>query len=764
MRMKQPEIMVRTLRNPFRLGKSAALMGIFTMVTLHALTWFARPIRPPMGTIPHRPLFAVQLNYTPSPRPGIGVQYISGSNAYVSSPKVFYSHDKPDQWQTGIFHLSHILFNGRENAGADFRIVAPGGIAVRDVMVTADSVVGGGKARAGISAQISLGKHSAPSAQVIFGDGIRQVAAGGHTIDSQYRRVIIGGAHAELLTHPGVDYLYFRLSRHSSLFTLHPKTVIVTVVWTANRRPDVWSYKTFSHLKADGITRAEINLEWGMIEPQPGKFQFQTLDRTLRNAARAHVKAIPIFWYSVWQGNPPPWIHRYDVGSTGSPSRVPVWWSRHYRQAYFQFVRKTILHLRRNPGFGGAFLDFGWLDYMWGPPPGHDEVNGYARADVREFHHWLRMRYKTPAAINRKFGCHYVKFNDVPAQAPGQILFPLYQHFRNWSVQETYGKLTAMVRRLTGAPLYYYWGGGYSGAGVAFNIPDTFFQLARRYHVTVCEDCADHTGLMLLFASLARAYRVPLFEEWTPHPGLKAEIAQFLGHYGFEGRQAAGMDFFLYHGGREFDIGFPPYVHALPLLAAMRGRYPAQPVAVYISYHPVFRHPAILTGLSNRVASIWRKWHIAFTVVTDREIHAGVVHLSHFKAVYPMDARHSRILKAYQQHGGHVLRNPAELLRYVHPFVSLTPAYNGLEAVPMVDKRHRTIWVSLAPWWRSHPWHGTITIHLAAMGFTHGRYEIINARNGRRIGASQMGLNLRALLRIAPGDLQEWKIIPIGGK
>ena len=99
----------------------------------------------------------------------------------------------------------------------------------------------------------------------------------------------------------------------------------------------------------------------------------------------------------------------------------------------------------------------------------------------------------------------------------------------------------------------------------------------------------------------------------------------------------------------------------------------------------------------------------------------------------------------------------------MHPFVSLAPTWNGLEAVPMVDHRHHTIWLSLAPWWRSHPWHGTITIHLAAMGITHGRYDMINAHNGRRIDAAQTGMNLRTSLHIAPGDWRVWKIIRVGG-
>lgn len=758
-RPDQPPLRPRPSFHTAGVSVLAGVAGLLFIAAADARFCLAGSKPGPAAASPPKPVFAVQLNYTPSAAPAVALQYISGTDAYVSTPQHFYTRAELDRWQTSTFHLAHVLFSGRENAGADFRIVAPAGISVRKVTIIAETVSRHALRHSGPPAEWSFNPRSVERKPVISGKGLEQVAAGGDTIDSRYRPVVIGGSRAELLTHPAVDYLYFRLSRRSRLFAMHPHRVAIRITWTSTKPPRVWTSRTFFHLRAEGITRAEINLEWGLIEPRTGRFDFRILDRTLRHAAQAGVKVIPIFWYSVWHGNPPSWIGRYDIGSAGTISRVPVWWSQHYRQAYFHYVLKSIRHLRHESGFGGAFLDFGWLDYMWGPPPGPGQVNGYAPQDVNEFHRWLQARYHSAARLDRRFNTHFAHLSLVSAEPPGQPLFPLYQRFRNWSVMETYGRLTAAVRRLTHAPLYYYWGGGFSGAGVAFNIPDTFFRLARRYQVIVCEDCADRTGLMLLFSSLAAAYRVPLFEEWTPHARLKNEMAQFLGHYGLESRQAAGMDFFLYHGGREFNIGFPPYRRALPLLARLHGRYPRRPVAIYISYRPVFMHPAILQGFSSRLAAIWRTWHIPFTVVTDREIRAGVIRLSRFKAVYPMDGANDPFMAAYKRHGGHVVHHPAQLLRYIHPFLTLTPAFNGLEAVPMVSSGRDTIRLSLALWWRSPAFRGKLILHPTALGVRSGRYQIINLADGRRIAARRRGSSLTVRFHIKPGQLRLWKLV-----
>ncbi len=747
---------IAPLRLTFRLAATAAC-AMAAYASHYAMGHVVpRNLRP---TAFHTPFFAVQLGYTPSPLPQIIVQYNSRQNAYASSAAVPYTRESVRQWQTSTLKLTHVDFQGRQNGGSDFRISAPAGVAVSHVSVSLQPPHAG-VIHAMIDS-ISLGLP-ATSPHAKQNCGLLQTVLGGHTGDSRYRDVRLGGAVADLLTRNHGDYLYFRLDRRSKLYRQHPRTVWVTIRWTSVKAAAIWTRKTFAHLHAEGITRAEINLDWGAIEPLPGKFNFSLLDRTLAHAASAHVRVIPIFWYSVWGGNPPLWINKFDTGSSGAASHVPIWWSRYNRQAYFTYVLQTIDHLRHAAGFGGAFLDFGWLDYMWGPAPKSGDVNGYAQQDIAEFHRWLAKRYRSLALFNRRLHTHYKSWMAIPAQGPGRPLFAAYQHFRQWSVRQTYSHLTASVRRLTHAPLYYYWGGGYSGAGIAFNIPDIFFQLAHRYHVTVCEDCADRTGLMLLFAGLARAYHVPLLEEWTPHPGLKNEIMQFLGHYGFEGKQAAGMDFFLYHGGREFNIGFPPYIHWLPMLRQMHGRYPPGRVGVYFSYRPVFTHPAALQGLSAKLATIWRQTHVAFSVITDRELRAGVVHLRNFKAIYPLNDRHGQTLQAYRRHGGRVPDTVNQWMHYARPYLKLYPAYAGLEAVPMVDVRHHTVWLSLAAWQRATAYRGRVALDLKALGLVPGHYEITNMPTGKTVRSAATSTGLTAPLRIAPGQLFIWKIAPPG--
>ncbi len=524
-----------------------------------------------------------------------------------------------------------------------------------------------------------------------------------------------------------------------------------------------WPESTFAQLAARGIHYAEINMEWSAVEPSPGQFTFQTLSLDLANAAQAHVRLIPIFWYAVWGGNPPPWINQYDIGSNGATSQVPTWWSSFNRHAYFTYVTQTIAHIKSSPGFGGAFLDYGWLDYMWGPGPGSGQsVNGYAPQDIARFHAWLPTRYHSLADFNRMYGTQYDSWQAVPAADPGQPLFSVYQHFRAWSVAETYGRLTALVRQQTSAPLYYYWGGGFGGAGTAFNLPDTFFQLARRYHVTVVLDDADHTGLALLFGSLARAYGVRLFEEWTPRAsGLHAEIVEFLGHYGFGAPNEVGMDFFLYQGGREYTVGFPQYVRWIPVLSRIHGAYPLQPVAVYVSYTSAFDYPQALSGMSERLAGIWRALPLAFTVVTNQEVAAGVVRLQQFRAVLPLNGGSGPTITAYRRHGGRVLDHAWQLARYASPYVTLDPLSEGVEVVPTVDRAARTAWMTLTAWesiWRYR--HGVAIIRLAGLGLPPGRYHVVDAATGAPIPSYPSPAELRVPLNMTPGQMRVWEVLP----
>ena len=46
-----------------------------------------------------------------------------------------------------------------------------------------------------------------------------------------------------------------------------------------------WPERTFAKIAADGIHHAEINMQWGAVEPRRGDFNFTLLDQTMANAA-----------------------------------------------------------------------------------------------------------------------------------------------------------------------------------------------------------------------------------------------------------------------------------------------------------------------------------------------------------------------------------------------------------------------------------------------------------------------------------------------
>ena len=756
-------------------GHTSRMVAAFLILLGLAMTGTGCATRPPTAkgsrqAAAKTPVWVVQLNWTHEAGFGLRLQYNSTrptlAGAYKSTKPVFPYHTKA--WHSVAWKLTDVDFAGRENGGADLRIAGSPGMAVHQVVLSLQPpphFVPGVHSRRGLTVSITFNTGKTGKTATNTDHSLRQMDAGGNIGDSRYTCGVIAGRSAEILApHFNVSYIYLRLNRNSRLFQVHPKVVYATVTYTTTIPVRAWSERTFAKIAADGIHHAEINMQWGAVEPVKGHFDFTLLDQTLANAAKAHVKIIPIFWNAVWANDPAPWITQYDVGSSGAKSQVPTWWSRFNRRSYFNYVTATIAHIKHNPAFGGAFLDFGWLDYMWGPAPGGQGVNGYAPQDIAEFRQWLPSRYHSLSAFNRRYHTHFTTWSAVPAAHPGQRLFSVYQHFRNWSVIETYSHLTALVRRETSAPLYYYWGGGYSGAGLAFNIPDSFFQMAQRYHVTVCEDCADHAGLMVLFGSLAKAYKVPLFEEWTPEPsGLRAEITQFLGHYGFEMPYNAGMDFFLYDGGKVFKVGYPPYVHWIPVLNRIKGRYPQQPVAIYISYRKVFTAPTALGGLNNRLGTIWRKLHIAFTVVTDREVKAGVVQLQKFRAIFPITGRHDAAITTYAAHGGRVLKKASQLSAYAPAYVTFTPAATELEVVPTVDVAEHSAWLTISPWRLAPAYKGVVTIHVKALGLPAGQYHIINAATGKPIAGIAEGNALQVPLNIAPGEVKIWRVLPDHG-
>jgi hypothetical protein len=522
-----------------------------------------------------------------------------------------------------------------------------------------------------------------------------------------------------------------------------------------------WTDEDFANFAKAGINGVEINLVWGSIEPRQGEYDFALLDSYLASAAKAHIKLYLIFWQSVWAEsppkvvgkNPPLWVTGRDLTSAGMTTNEPSWWDKESRQAYFDYMCRTIEHINGKPGFGGMFANYGWLDAMWGPEnykgAGLEPtrgIAGYAPADIQEFYQWLPRTYKTLAAFNDKWHTTYAEWSQVPAAKPGEPLFPVYQHFRYQSVVQTYDEISHLVRARTKAPLLYYWGGmiggDSTGVGVMMNAPDIFFKTAKRYNAIVVLDDADYTGLSLVFGSLARSYKVPLFEEWTPQETpMQEETARWLGHIAMGAPYEIGADFFVYPPPKNptgWAEAWPKFQAWHTTIAQIKGNTPEQPVAVLIPMKKIAFGQDLnaLSGWEVQLGNFWRTHHVMPRFITDEQVTDGTVDLGQFKAVVDLGNERADLpeLNAYAEKHL-VLKSLSEAVPLLRPYVTLDPAYDFLEVTPVVDGK--SVWLTLANCNGEKAYAGNIEFDPQAVGLESTDFDVTIVKGGESVPASR---------------------------
>lgn len=520
-----------------------------------------------------------------------------------------------------------------------------------------------------------------------------------------------------------------------------------------------WSQSSFASLKALGLTTAELDMPWNTIEPSQGSFSFSELDQELANAAAAGFKLVPIFWTSGWGGSPAAWVTSREVGSSGGQSPAPAWWDPVDQPAYFTYVTSTVSHIAGNAGYGGSILDYGFLDAQWDFNGG---ASGWATADVNEFHNtYLPNTFGTIAAFNSRNGTSYSSFSQVPAATPGQSLWGVYQAFRAWSVQDTYGRLTAAVRAITGTPLYYYYGGHFGNAINYANIPDIFFTLAKQYTVTVLLDDAQAPSLALTFGSLARAYGVQLAQEWTAPSDstqLSAQAVQWLSNYAMGMPEGGGEDFFIHDGTQKDVVGWPIYTKYLSTIQSISGSYPQQPAAIYMDFSQAYGNTSggDVTQMEQNNTNLWNGYQAGYAIVTSQEVDNGTVKLSSYKAVLPMNGVDAN-LNAYKAAGGTLLTSGSQLAQYAPAYATL--ANSGvLQTIPAVNSAHTGATITLADVTSSTSYTGAVTFSIAGLGLNAGGYHIVNAA-GQVVPQAAVNGGVCAAPGLQAAQLEQWNLV-----
>ena len=511
-----------------------------------------------------------------------------------------------------------------------------------------------------------------------------------------------------------------------------------------------WNDADLATIAKAGMNRVEINMDWSNIEPQRDHYDFTLLDRTMACAAKSHLKLLLLFWesiYGVEEGkNPPPWLKARDLTSDGITAAMPPWWDPDSRKAYFDYVSHTIDHVKNNPGFGGVYASYGWLDSEWGPPPkGSNGVTGYAPADIEAFYRWLPEEYKTLANFNRIWKSSYKDWRSIPVSRPGDPLFAVYQRFRFYSAEKGFDDISRLVREHTDATLLYSWGGwisGRLGPEVQGNDPDTFFRNAKKYHAIILLDDADTSGLALLFGSMARDYKVPLIQEWTPvGTDLFAEIPQWLGHIGLASPFEVGEDFYIYPptpGSPSWAAAWAAYQEWHSVFTELiKGRTPEQPVAVLVPTLKIALSTDLnaFAGLNEQLTAFWRHSYVLPHFITDQEVANGVVSLQQFKAIVDLGDERADLpaLKAYAEKHP-VLKSLDQMGPYLRPYAVADPPSDTLELVPTVQGS--LVWLSLGNC-SKNPYSGTIRFDPAAVGLGSASFSVKDAKTGQLVNATR---------------------------
>jgi hypothetical protein len=541
-----------------------------------------------------------------------------------------------------------------------------------------------------------------------------------------------------------------------------PTTPIWSTQLDFDNNGTAWSEASFAALKADGLNSAELNMPWGTIEPSAGSFTFTELDTELANAAAAGIQLIPIFWQSGWGGSPASWINDFEVSSSGATGVEPAWWDQTEQSEYLTYVTDTVQHIANEAGYGGSILDYGFLDAQWDT---NGNPGGYAAADVTEFQNtYLPATYGTIATFNSDNGTGYTSFSQVPAADPGAALAGVYQAFRAWSVQTTYGQLTADVRAVTAStPLYYYFGGHLANAPTYANNPDTFFKLGKQYNVAVIDDAAQSPGLTLTMGSLARAYGVKLAQEWTAPSDTSqyaAQAVQWLSSYAMGLPDGAGEDFFIHDGTQKDTVGFPVYLNWLSSLQGMSGSYPQQPAAVYIDFSQGYGNTAggSLNNVENEITAMWQAYQSGFAVVTSQEVANGAVSLSQFKAIYPLNGTDAN-LTAYQSGGGTVLSQEGQIASYAPAYANLDND-GVLQVVPTVASSGTSAALTLADITSGTAYNDPIAIVPAGLNLNSGTYHVVNATTGAALPQTlQSNGTICATASVSAASLAEWNVV-----
>ncbi|MGC8674641.1 MAG: beta-galactosidase [Thermoprotei archaeon] len=510
----------------------------------------------------------------------------------------------------------------------------------------------------------------------------------------------------------------------------------------------------FQELRSNGYNTALLYVPWGAVEYGPNEFNFSILYAYMNYTLEAKLKVVLVTFYSVaptqYDVDPVPTFllknGELEVNPDGQPDSPPAlsWWNLTDRFYYFGFLKALVNSFNSYTNLIGYSINFGWLDDAWGPsspPYGNGNLPmGYSVSDLREYRNYLQSQYGTIQNLDRAWNASFSSFSEVTLPLPFTEYWPYFQQFRIWSINETYSEIYALIKSLSDKSLFLYFGGSASDV-YALQLPEVYFQIAKRYNITVLLDDADHLRLSILMSNMARIYDVNMMTEW-PSENYGANNRAYYGYYlshislFYPGLSGGDYIFFVRSGQYEHWETFALNAMAVSMYNIIKGAPPVSRVALLFVTLPGYTQEQVSVQSAEIEDLPTQSFtstspYCSYAVITPTEIDNGLVNLSQFRYLVLMTPQSylpegvTKALNRWEKSGGQLLSSTSGLPSSMcFAQVDGSTSEPGLYLFPLVSKGSAYL---VADNWEGPRGSFTVSLNLSDLGLTANHVIILNS-------------------------------------
>ncbi|OHB81833.1 MAG: hypothetical protein A2W31_15905 [Planctomycetes bacterium RBG_16_64_10] len=358
----------------------------------------------------------------------------------------------------------------------------------------------------------------------------------------------------------------------------------------------------FASARTLGARSIDLRPIWSTLEPQPGVYDWTSLDGALHNAAAV---GLPVtITLRFFDHQVPEWLvdenmidqdGRNHFAYSGFESRSPSYWGPRARSSYLRLIDALVRRYRDNASVLAWQVFYGYNDSFYlGMWRGEQTIYDYSQYSQEMYRHYLSgVRQFSLAALNRRYGTSYRAWNEVRQPRPAfeslnvSLAWHDFQDYRMWSIERMFADMYRTVRQLDARPLILYYGGSLHHAAHQLSVYDVGLRLLRHYGGALDITCFEDPVPAEIGSGIVHRYGIPLMAEAWQVPPPRRDFRRMFFHI-----FALGVDAFQLVGSWEKMEPSPDeFIRVRAVFQELAAAKPVRaPVAGLFSYRSILSH------------------------------------------------------------------------------------------------------------------------------------------------------------------------------